>query len=704
MFDTFVMVDWSGGNDRGKAAKKDAIWMAVARRGGGVEEPEYLRNRAVAEAAIGAVIKAELAAERRVMMGFDFPFGYPRGFAEALCGEPDPMALWDWLEARIEDTPTGNNRFDLAGQINMKLTGGCGPFWGNGLKRDVSGLLRKKGGREPRFAERRAVEELAKSAFTCWQLSGAGAVGSQVLMGLPVLARLRRRFAGEVAVWPFDPVDKAVALVEIWPSLVLPPRKTGDDIPDREQVRGVAARLAALAEADMAEMLDVSAAEEGWILGVLPDGRVSAALSAAESTLVPPRLRDDCFALPPGVDWVPVDAALERLRGAVSSVTGVERVAVGKAGGRVLAEVPLAARANPPGPNSAVDGWGFAHGGLPAPDAKGRYELPICEGRAAAGASFAGRVPGGMALRVLTGALLPKGVDTMVLQEDVASDEKRVVFDRAPRPGANARAAGEDVSAGEALLRAGHRLRAPDLALLAAVGLPEVTVRQKLRVGVLSTGDEIVEPGAAEGPHHTHDANRPMLLELLRGWGHEAVDLGCVGDNRAAVRAALDEAVVDAVITSGGASAGDEDHLSALLREEGKLTAWRIALKPGRPLALAQWSGMPVFGLPGNPVAALVCAAIFARPALEVLAGGVWLEPEGFAVPAGFAKQKKPGRREYLRARLKEGRVEVFRSEGSGRISGLAWAGGLVELGDEATDIAPGDLVRFIPYGALGIT
>ncbi|MFT6912014.1 MAG: molybdopterin molybdotransferase, partial [Paracoccaceae bacterium] len=161
---------------------------------------------------------------------------------------------------------------------------------------------------------------------------------------------------------------------------------------------------------------------------------------------------------------------------------------------------------------------------------------------------------------------------------------------------------------------------------------------------------------------------------------------------------------VDVILTSGGASAGDEDHVSAILRAEGQLTAWRIALKPGRPLALAMWRGIPVFGLPGNPVAALVCALIFARPALSVLAGGAWLAPQSFVVPAAFTKSKKPGRREYLRARLNaQGHAEPFGSEGSGRISGLSWADGLIELEDGARTISQGDPVRFLPYSGFGI-
>jgi molybdopterin molybdotransferase len=159
------------------------------------------------------------------------------------------------------------------------------------------------------------------------------------------------------------------------------------------------------------------------------------------------------------------------------------------------------------------------------------------------------------------------------------------------------------------------------------------------------------------------------------------------------------------ILTSGGASAGDEDHVSRILRTSGTLSSWRIAVKPGRPLALALWQGVPVFGLPGNPVAALVCTLIFARPALSSLAGAGWLEPLGFMLPAAFSKHKKAGRREYLRARIAgDGRVECFASEGSGRISGLSWATGLVELPDDAQDLAPGDPVRFLPYSGLGVS
>ncbi|MCK0140406.1 bifunctional molybdopterin-guanine dinucleotide biosynthesis adaptor protein MobB/molybdopterin molybdotransferase MoeA [Aliiroseovarius sp. F47248L] len=417
-----------------------------------------------------------------------------------------------------------------------------------------------------------------------------------------------------------------------------------------------------------------------------------------------PKLANDCFALPPGVNWTPVDEALETLESRLSPITGTEMIPVADARDRILASDHMAARANPPGANAAVDGYGFAYAGLPDGD---NIKVPLVDGRAAAGTPFSGTVPMGHAIRILTGALLPDGVDTVVMQEDVQVDGSIISFPAGVKPGANARAAGEDVAAGKLALPAGHKMRAPDVALLSALGIADAEVHARLRVGVLSTGDELAEPGTTLDVARTYDANRPMLLSLAENWGYLPVDLGHVADDRDKLRQAFDDAATkaDVILTSGGASAGDEDHVSALLEQTGSLHHWRIAIKPGRPLALAQWNGTPVFGLPGNPVAALITTLIFARPAFSKLAGGPWLTPQAFDLPAAFSKSKKAGRREYLRARLnKDGHAEVFKSEGSGRISGLSWATGLVELPDEALKITPGTPVRFLPYTGFGLT
>jgi len=415
----------------------------------------------------------------------------------------------------------------------------------------------------------------------------------------------------------------------------------------------------------------------------------------------PPRLNNDCFALPAGVAWTPVDQAHARLREVLHGVTGTEVVALADAAERYLARDVIAQRSNPPAANSAVDGYGFAGAGL----GEGVQTLPLIDGRAAAGEPLGRAVPAGFAVRILTGAQLPEGVDTVVLQEDVTVQDGWIAFHGGLKEGANARAAGEDVTAGAVVLSAGQRLRPAELAILAATGVHQVPVHRPLRIGVLSTGDELCPVGQTAAGPQIYDANRPMLLSLIARWGYVPVDLGHVPDSRDALRARLDAAVseADVILTSGGASAGDEDHVSALLTETGTVELWRIAIKPGRPLALALWDGAPVFGLPGNPVAAFVCTLIFAEPAFRLLAGGMWRQPAGYLVPAAFAKSKKPGRREYLRARLNtEGAVEVFKSEGSGRISGLAWADGLVELPDGACQIAPGDPVRYLPFSGFG--
>ena len=699
-FDSFVMVDWSGGNDRGPTPKPDAIWACVAG-----EAPLYHRNRQLAEAWLTDWLAEEIAAGHRVLAGFDFPFGYPRGLAAALTGTDNPLTLWQWFADQIEDTPEANNRFDIAGRIN-RLFGGTGPFWGNGLKRDIPDLPRKGSARDcTDLPEWRLAESRAKGAFSCWQMAGAGSVGGQVMTGLPVLHRLRARFGA--AAWPFEPLEAApLALVEIWPSLIAEAVKEArreGEIRDAAQVRVLAGAVATLAPDTLGRMLadtPGAASEEGWIFGLGHEAALSdAALSVTD--LAPPPLRDDCFALPAGVDWAPVDDALALLRERLSPVTAAEIALLSEAPGRTLAAPVLALRPNPPLPNSAVDGYGFAYASLPPGDPV----LPLVAGRAAAGLRHDGIVPPGHAIRILTGAALPDGVDTVVLQEDVRLGAGEVAFRAGIRSGANTRRAGEDVEEGQEILLPGRVVTPSDLALTAAVGHHVLPVRKPLRVAVISTGDELADPGDTVNAGQIFDANRPMLLALLARAGHVPVDLGRVQDNRAAIRARFDEASqkADAVLTSGGASAGDEDHVSALLNEAGAMAMWRIAIKPGRPLGLGLWHSKPVFCLPGNPVAAMVTACVFGLPALGLLAGRGWQAPRRFTVPAAFSKRKKPGRREYLRARLREGRAEVFRSEGSGRISGLSWAEGLVELPDGAVEVAEGDPVTYIPWEGFGL-
>jgi molybdopterin molybdotransferase len=696
-FDSFAVVDWSGGNDTGPKPRKDAIWAAVATGAGGAP-PVYLRNRQVAETWLSDLIGGAVAEGRRLLLGFDFPFGFPRGFAQGLLGRDDPLALWDLVEGQLRDSPLGNDRFALAGRLNAAFPG-VGPFWFNAGRDEVEGLPRR--GRERTatgLPERRLVEERARGAFTCWQLGGAGAVGSQALTGMATLARLRRRFPGHVAVWPFGPLDRPVAFVEVWPSLLAPvvTAETGPgDIRDAVQVRVLARVLAEMQRAGtLAPALnavpDPARRAEGWILGV----GAEAALADAASRSAP--------ALPGGVRWTPVGEALERLRDLAGCVCETEGVGLVEAPGRVLAEAAVAARDSPPAANAAVDGYAFRHDAAAGDD----VALPLAPGRAAAGAPFPGPVPDGHAIRILTGAAVPPGADTIALQEEAVVASGRVRLRRVPRSGANIRRAGEDVAAGAVVLPAGRRIAPQDVALLASVGTGRMSVRRRLRVGVASTGDELAEAGTGEAGGRIFDANRPMLLSLLDRWDHDAVDLGRVADDRAALKGCLDAAAsrVDVVLTSGGASSGDEDHVAALMRDEGEIVVWRVAMKPGRPFLAGRWRGKPILGLPGNPVAAMITTLVFARPVLSVLAGAGWTAPVAYSQPAGFEKRKKAGRREYLRARLgADGRVEAFASEGSGRVSGLSWAEGLVELPDAAVEIRPGDRVAYLPWASFGI-
>ncbi len=411
--------------------------------------------------------------------------------------------------------------------------------------------------------------------------------------------------------------------------------------------------------------------------------------------------------MPKGVDWTAVADVLDGLKTRLTCTLPSETIPTPNAGGRILSADITASQANPPFANSAVDGYGFAHASL---SKSKQTTLTLTENHATAGAVIDSPVGAELAIPILTGAPLPAGVECVVLQESVTKADGKITFPSAIKHGANTRAKGEDIAQGAKIFAKGHRITAQDLAVLCATGVATVPVYRPLRVGVLSSGDEVISIGQPRTPAQIYDANQPMLLDILRKWGYHAIALGRVQDTAESVAKALSSAAaqVDAIITTGGASTGDKDHIAAVLKSRGTLHDWRIAMKPGRPLALADWQGVPVFALPGNPVASFVCALIFARPALGILSGQGWLTADGFALPARFCKSKQGGRREYLRARMVADRggvmgVCVFASEGSGKISGLSWADGLVELPDEAMEICEGDSVMFYPFGMFGL-
>jgi molybdopterin molybdotransferase len=413
---------------------------------------------------------------------------------------------------------------------------------------------------------------------------------------------------------------------------------------------------------------------------------------------------DDCFAH--DRERLPAAEALALLRTRVRAVVGAETVPLAQAHGRILAAPVTSDRDVPGFDNIAVDGFAFAHDALTRDQPT---RLPLAAGRAAAGHPFGGSLPHGMALRVLTGAAMPDGADSALMQEDVRLEGDVVVIPAGVRRGANRRKAGEDMRRGQIVLQPGLRLRPQDVGVAASAGHGALEVFRPLRVALISTGDELCEPGEPLPPGATYDANRTILLGLLQGLGCEVHDFGILPDQADAVdRAMLRAAKLDAVVTSGGASRGDEDHVVRAIERLGKLHFWQIAVKPGRPLAFGQLGACTVIGLPGNPVAAVICFLRFARPVLVALGGGRWPEPRGFAVPADFAMAKKPGRREYLRARLVAGpdralAVRRIEREGSGILTSLTEADGLVELAEEVTRVGRGDPVTFVPFSEFGV-
>jgi molybdopterin molybdotransferase len=276
--------------------------------------------------------------------------------------------------------------------------------------------------------------------------------------------------------------------------------------------------------------------------------------------------------------------------------------------------------------------------------------------------------------------------------------------------GANVRKAGEDVKEGETVLEAGAVLRPQDLSALASLGYGEIDCRQRLKVAVISTGDEVVRAGAALQPGQVHDANAPMLLPLVGNAGALATDLGVLSDDLQAVKRKLAEAArsFDVIITTGGASRGEEDHLVAALDALGKRHMWQLAIKPGRPMSFGQIGDTVVLGLPGNPVAVFVCFLLYVFPLLRRMGGAGWPEPRRYPLPALFAfPDRKVGRREFWRGMLRETPrglgVDKFARDGSGLISGLRAADGLIEIPEDVPHVIPGDLVTFIPFAEFGI-
>ncbi|GBD45108.1 Molybdopterin molybdenumtransferase [bacterium HR40] len=405
-------------------------------------------------------------------------------------------------------------------------------------------------------------------------------------------------------------------------------------------------------------------------------------------------------------DQLPVALAWKRLAEAAGVRVGVERVPLAHACGRILARALVAPRDVPAFTNVAVDGFAIRHADLSAFGGL----LRLARGRAAAGHPFARPLAPGEAVRVLTGAPLPEGADTVVMEEEaeVLGEQLRLPM-RYPR-GRGVRPAGEDIRAGSLVVAAGTRLLPHHLGIAASLGLAELEVYAPLRVALFSSGDELVEVGEPLPRGGLWDVNRPLLRGLLQRLPCRVSDLGILPDRAERVQAAVAEAAAShhAILTSGGASRGEEDHLARSLATLGRLYFWRVRMKPGRPLAAGELGGAAFIALPGNPVAAAVGFALFARPLLLAIAGAPFAPPRFVELPAAFSLRRRAGRAEFLRARLVRdatGRTAVERilREGSGILTALAEADGLVHIEETVATVEPGDPVPFASLAELGL-
>ena len=395
-------------------------------------------------------------------------------------------------------------------------------------------------------------------------------------------------------------------------------------------------------------------------------------------------------------ELMPVEVALARLLALAEAapIRDTESVLLAASAGRVLAHDLISSLDLPPWPNSAMDGYA-----LNVADWSGE-PLAVSQ-RIFAGAAPEPLAPGTCA-RIFTGAPVPEGADCVEMQENAqVQADGRVAFTQALHAGQNIRPQGQETTIGEVVLSAGTRLGPVEQGLAASLGCATLQVIRRVKVAVLSTGDELVEPGRPLGPGQIYNSNRVLLCSWLTRLGCEVVDAGILPDDLPATRQRLGElSAVDLILSTGGVSVGEADYLGVALREEGELALWKLAIKPGKPLTCGHFRGVPVIGLPGNPASTLVTFAMLARPYLLRRQGVQAVEPLKFQVPAGFVWPKPGNRREYLRGRLEQGRALIYKNQSSGVLRSAAWADGLVEVLEERT-LVEGDWVGFIPLSEV---
>jgi len=420
------------------------------------------------------------------------------------------------------------------------------------------------------------------------------------------------------------------------------------------------------------------------------------------------KLIDDCFLH--DKDRLPHEEAITLLRERLEPIATIKNLALQNCLGAILAEDIFALRNIPSTDNSAVDGYAYCAQDY---DAAGGF-FPVTA-RIAAGQTGEIALPKGSAARIFTGAVMPEGADTIAMQEDCEPHEQDggnfVAIPPGLKPGANRRKAGEDLNLGDEIATKGTRITPQLVAAFASCGISTAPVFAPLKIALISSGDELKEPGHDAVDGEVYDSNRYLLSSLLKHLPVEITDYGIQPDNYEKIEATLKEAATshDIIVTSGGASRGEEDHIITALDNLGKRHLWQLAVKPGRPMSFGQIDNSVFFGLPGNPVACFICFLLYVRPSLLRLAGSDWHEPRRYMAPAGFeVGKKKPDRREFWRGmyeaeKNKNPQLRKFARDGSGLISGLREADGLIEIPEDVTSVSKGDLLRFIPWTEFGI-